>query len=399
VEYNPFSHEFQMNPFPTYKWLRDEAPVYHNPDIGFWALSRYEDVVAAHLDFGTFVSSHGVTIEGLERDGDNLITKDPPEHTWHRRIISRVFSARRMADLEPQIRDVAGRLLDAAAERGEIDVVEEFSARLPMAVISELLGIPEEMRDDVHQLTDRVLSQDQGDEAGTMPQDAMEAAIELAVMFMDVIKDRRAHPVDDIFSLLITAPAVDDDGNETYLSDEQLASRFEELAVAGHETVMKLIASGVVMLAWYPDARRELAADPSLLPNAVEEMLRLNPPSHYQGRWTAREANVGGTTIPADQRVILVTAAATHDEREYPEPDLMDIRRVIDRQIGFGFGAHLCIGAPLARLESCIAFEELLRRFPDYELDESGIVRAFGSNVQGLKHLPIRFAPTTVGIA
>lgn len=390
VDYNPFSHELQMDPWDTYRRLREEAPVYHNAEIGFWALSRFDDVLAASLDPQTFMSSHGVTIEGLGGDFDMLIAKDPPEHTWHRKLISRVFSAKNVANLEPFIRKVAGELLDAARDRGELDVVADFSARLPMEIVSELLGIPSELRDEIHELTDAFLSQDEGDGTANIPEASIAATQRLFEILGGLTQSLRERPNDGIFSMLVHTPVVDEEGNETFLTNEQLSFRFIELSIAGHETVMKLIASGVVLLWWYPQARRELAQDPELLPNAVEEMVRLCPPSHYQGRWTSRDVELHGVTIPKDQRVILLTAAASRDPREFENPDVVDIRRTISRQIGFGFGAHLCIGAPLARLETRIAFEELLSRFPEYEVEESGIVRGFGSNVHGLKHLPIR---------
>jgi cytochrome P450 len=182
----------------------------------------------------------------------------------------------------------------------------------------------------------------------------------------------------------------DDNGNVRSLDDNELASRFLELAFAGHETVAKLIPNGVIALSWYPDQRRELVADPGLMANAVEEMLRWDPPSHYQGRWTTRDVEMHGTVIPEGQRVILITASAVHDERKYPDPELFDIRRDIDRHVSFGLGRHLCLGASLARLETIVAFEELLKRFPDFTFDETGVERAYSSNVRGLAKLPLR---------
>jgi cytochrome P450 len=323
-----------------------------------------------------------------------LLTKDAPEHTWHRRLISRTFTNRQMAELEPVVRRVARRLLGEAAERGSLDVVEEYSARLPMEVISELIGIPVELRDTIHELCNTVLTRPDVDTpAGTLPETAFVALIEMVETLAGVVAERRAEPGDDVISMLITTPAVDDDGREHHLTDDQLAGRFVELAVAGHETVMKLVANSAVGLSWYRDARRELSDDPSLLPNAVEELLRWDPPSHFQGRWTSRDVELHGVVIPADSRVVLVTGAATHDDREYDEPELLDIHRKIERQVGFGFGAHLCLGAPLARLETRVAIDELLQHFPDYELVEAGAERVFGSNIRGLGKLAIDLGP------
>ncbi len=388
VRWNPYDRDTQFNPYPTYRRMRDEAPVYRNDEIGFYAIGRYDDVLAAHLDTATFVNSHGTTIEGLDAGLDTLLTKDPPEHTWHRRLIARAFTTRQIGRLEPLIREVAGRLLDDGADAGEIDLVEGFSARLPMSVISELIGLPESIRDEVHELCNLVLARDEDTPDGEVPEAGLAALFEMVAMVGEVVAERRRTPADDVLNTLITTPAVDDEGKEIYLTDDQLAGRFVELAVAGHETVMKLVASGAVALSWYRDQRRELVDDPSLTAGAVEEMVRWDPPSQYQGRWTTREVELHDTTIPEGSRVLLVTAAAAHDDRTYEHPELFSIHRSISRQLGFGFGAHVCLGAPLARLEARIAFEELLRRHPDFEIDDSRAERTYGSNIRGLGSLP-----------
>jgi cytochrome P450 len=387
VEYSPFDRDIVHNPFPAYRALRDEAPVYHNEQMGFWALSRYDDVVAAHLDTDVFSSANGVTIEGIDQGMPFLIVKDPPEHTWHRKIAGRMFTPRRINALEPFIRTTAASLLDKVADADEFDLVEHFSFRLPLDVISELIGIPETVREHVHSLSDRLAARD---ETGTVTEDAALAGLELAQVFVDLVAERRRHPGNDVITTLMNTEVTDDDGNTRSLDDNELANRFLELAFAGHETVAKLIPNGVIALSWYPDQRHELVADPGLMPNAVEEMLRWDPPSHYQGRWTTRDVELHGTVIPAGQRVILITASAVHDERKYPDPELFDIHREIDRHVSFGFGRHLCLGAALARLETRVAFEELLKRFPDFTFDETGVERAYSSNVRGLARLPLR---------
>jgi cytochrome P450 len=386
VEYNPFAWETAHNPYPIYRQLRDEAPVYHNEKLNFWALSRYEDVVAGHLNVDDFSSAHGVTIEGLEKDAPFLIVKDPPEHTAHRRIVGRLFTPRRVALMEPFIRKTAADLLDQVRDADRFDVVEDFSFRLPLDVISELIGIPPEYRTEIHHLSDRIAVRDEN--AG-MTEDSMIATLDLAVLLTNLVAERRKSPGDDVITMLMNTPVDEEDGSQRMLTDDELAGRFLELSFAGHETVAKLIPNGVVALTWFPDARRELVANPALLPNAVEEMLRWDPPSHYQGRWTTREVQVGDTVIPAGERVILVTGAAVHDERKYPDPENFDIHRDIDRHVSFGFGRHLCLGAPLARLETRVAFEELLKRFPDFSIDESGVERRVNVNVRGLSRLPL----------
>ena len=385
VEYNPFDWETAHNPYPVYRQLRDEAPVYHNEQFGFWALSRYEDVVAAHLNSDDFSSAHGVTIEGAEKDAPFLIVKDPPEHTAHRRIVGRLFTPRRIALMEPFVRRTAAGLLDKLRDADRFDVVEDFSFRLPLDVISELIGIPESYRLQIHHLSDRIAVR----ESAEMTEDGILATLELAGLLTDLVRERRASPGDDVITMLMNTPVEEEDGRMRMLTDDELAGRFLELSFAGHETVAKLIPNGVVALTWFPGARRELAANPALMANAVEEMLRWDPPSHYQGRWTTRDVEVRGTVIPAEQRVILVTGSAVHDERKYPDPDTFDIHRDIDRHVSFGFGRHLCLGASLARLETRVAFEELLKRFPDFSIDETGVERRVNVNVRGLSKLPL----------
>lgn len=386
VEYNPFSRLTVHNPFPTYKRLRDEAPVYHNEGLGFWALSRYEDVVAAHLDTEVFTSTHGVTLEGLDQGMPFLIVKDPPEHTFHRKVAARLFTPRRISQLEPFVRDTAARLLDRVLDQDTFDLVHEFSFRLPLDVISELIGIPVALRTDIHELSDRMAARG---EDMALSDDVRSAAVELITLLSDLVKERRKNPGNDVITMLMQTEVEDEEGRTRSLTDDELSFRFLELAFAGHETVAKLIPNGVVALSWYPDQRRELVADPALIPGAVEEMLRWDPPSHYQGRWTTREVELHDTVIPADVRVILVTGSAGHDERKYPEPELFDIHRDIDKHVSFGFGRHLCLGASLARLETRIAFEELLKRFPDFGIDEAGVQRHYNSNVRGLAKLPL----------
>ena len=392
VEYNPFARDTQTNPFPVYRWLRDEAPVYHNAEVGFYALSRFDDVLQAHLDPATFVSSHGVTIEGYDQGQDLLITSDAPRHNWHRKLVSRLFTPRAIADLEPKVRAIAAEVLDRARDRGEIDIVAEFSTHLPMMVIAEMLGLPPETRADLRRTSDRILDRSEADELGNTTDDSQLAMIEMMTLLTEIVDDTSKHLGDDIASILLSARVTDDDGNEVALTHAQVASRLLEMTIAGHETTAKLIANGVVALTWYPDQRAELAADPSLIPNAVEEMLRWDPPSHYQGRWVERDVTLHGVTIPADSRVILLTGAANHDERAFPDPEYFDIHREIERHVGFGFGIHLCIGAALARLETRIAFEELLARYPNYEVRQP-MVRAYSSNVRGLSNLPLALEP------
>jgi cytochrome P450 len=300
-----------------------------------------------------------------------------------------VFTPRRISDLEPFIRNRAGELLDAARDEGRFDAVVDFSTRLPLDVISELIGIPVELRETVHELSDQTALRDHVDEEGFSPESQLANMIAMLDLYRGLVQERRKNLGDDVISLMITTPVVDAEGNEHYPTDDELATRFQEMGFAGHETVAKLIANGIVALDWYPDQRRELAGDFSLMRNAVEEMLRWDPPSHLQGRTTTRDVELHGATIPAGSKTMLVTGAATHDEREYDDPELFDLHRDIAHPLSLGFGMHVCLGAHLARLETRIAFEELLSRYPDFHVEADGVVRHVLTNVRGVSNLPV----------
>jgi len=397
VDYNPYSSVTQHNPFPIYRWLRDEQPVYHNEQVGFWALSRYDDVLAASLDPDTFLSGHGMTIEGLDAGNDILINKDQPEHTWHRRLVSRAFTPMAVAEQEANIRRTCRALLAVARGRGHLDLIDDFALQLPIMVICELLGIPEDARGTIHDRSSRMLAMSATDGPPVLSDDVVAASLELAVQMLEVVEHRAQHPGDDIITVLLQAEVLDDDGAVWQLTHEQVASRVVELVVAGHETTAKLIGNLVVALAWYPEQRAELLAHPSLAGRAVEEALRWDGPSHYQGRWVERDVELHGVIIPADSRVVLLTGAASHDDREFEDPELFDLHREIGRNLALGWGIHLCLGQALARLETRIAIQELLAVAPDYRLLDDGVARAPSGQVRGHDHLPIGIGPIGIG--
>jgi cytochrome P450 len=394
VYFNPYDPEVQRDPYPLFKRLRDEAPIYFNPDMNFWALTRYDDVLAALLDPTTFISGMGVTLDGAGREIPFLIQTDRPDHTWLRKLLSRLFTPRRVAELEPFMRRVASQYLDEARGRDRFDVIHDFAWRFPLDVISELIGLPEELRPTIRDLSIRAGFRDPDPaKGGRMSEDAMAAAMGMMKLFYELVVERRKHPQDDIISGLIAAEVTDDDGKTRKLSDELITAQFQLLAVAGHETVTNLIGNGTLALWQHPDQRAELVRDPSFIPRAVEEMLRWDNPAPPSGRWTMRDVEMHGTTIPANSRVMLYTASAHHDERHYGNPEVFDIHRVSDRPLVFGFGIHMCLGANLARLEARVAFEEFLARFPRYEVDESAVVRPPAQLMRGVSELPISPKP------
>jgi cytochrome P450 len=393
IEYNPYALDIQHNPFPCWKRLRDEAPVYYNPEFDFYALSRFEDVMAAALDPETFISGKGVTFDGSDAAIPFLINTDDPAHGWYRKLLSRVFTPKRVAELEPFVRELAVRYLEEGRDQDAFDLVQDFSLRLPLDVIGQLIGLPVELRSTIHDLAMRSSARDPDPaKAGKAGEDAVAAVTEMLGILYELVVDRRKNPRDDIITMLIDAEVTDDEGLRHRLSDELITAQFLLLANAGHETVTNLIGNGAVALWWYRDQRAELAGNPGLIPNAVEEMLRWDNPAPLMGRWATRDVELHGTTIPAESRVMLIMSSANHDERVYEEPELFNIHRSITRPLVFGFGVHLCLGASLARLESRVAFEELLARFPRYEIEEVGIVRGAPTMLRGLANLPVHLS-------
>jgi len=394
VDWEPHSEEFRLDPYPLYRQLRDEAPIYHNEERGFWAVTRFEDCWNVLVDAKRFVNSEGVSLERYEVGQKLMILMDPPVHTWHRKVMSRLFTPRVIANLEPWIRDVCRSLLDDLRDRDSFDIVEDFSMLLPMYVTAELLGLPEDYR-----LTAKKLSHAaaQRVSSNAAPDDAIAASEELNARLFEATVERRNNLGDDVISTIMQTPMVDDDGNEHYLDDEQIAAFFFELTFAGNDTTTRAIANAAVGLSWYPDQRRELVADPSLIPNAVEELLRWDNPSHYLGRHAVEDVELPGGTIPAGAHIAVVIASANHDERMYREPELLDIHRKFDRKLWFGIGPHVCIGASLARLELRIAWEEFLARFPDFHITGEGAVQDLSGQNRGLFHLPVQIGRVQVG--
>jgi cytochrome P450 len=387
IDFNPYDQAFANDPYPVYRQLRDEAPVYHCAPLKFWALSRYADVLEAHKDFKTYSSAGGITIEGYEVGTPLLIIKDPPEHLWHKALITRVFTPNRMAALEPFIRQRVVSLLEQCAQQPEFDFVQQFALQVPLEVISELIGIPQEKRQEIHELSTKLLIRDA---AGGMMEMAQIMGALLGT-YGSLVQERRVSPRNDPITHLIESEVKDENGVARRLDDHEMAFRFSELAAAGHETVAKAIPNGVMAFQRFPAERQKLIDQPSLIDSTVEEILRFDPPSQLQGRTTTRDVTLHGTTIPAGSKTMLLTGAATRDERKFEQPDQFDIaRKAPVDSVFFGFGIHRCLGVHLARLELRIVFEELFRRYPKFEVDSDRATRAVLSNVRGVSTLPAR---------
>jgi len=389
VELNPFSHEFHEDPYPVYRWLRDHDPVYRHPD-GWYAWSRHEDVLWGSQQPTLLSSAEGTTLEQIDTSviPPMIIFMDPPRHDRQRRLVSRAFTPRAINELEPFVRDLAGRFLDRLAEQGGGDFVEDFSALLPSNVIMELIGVPEADRDRLRTVIDATL--ERTEEPPYIPEHAFVAMVEMHEYWAGLLAEKRARPDDRMLSRLLEAEVVGDDGVATRLTDDEVLGFCQLIGSAGTETVTKLLANAVVLFQRNPDQWRAVLADRSTIPGAVEETLRYWAPSQYQGRVSHLDSEWHGVTLPAGQPVFLITGAANRDEREYDHPDVFDIDREIGLSIGLGHGIHSCLGAALARLESRMAIEEWARRFPVFEVEEARCERVNMSNVAGYSKVPVR---------
>ncbi len=389
--WDPFDEDLDRDPYPVWKQLRDQAPVYRNDRFDFWALSRFEDVESAHRDTATFSSAHGTVLERMgPQSGESrmMIFLDPPDHTMLRRLVSRSFTPRRITGLDVRIREICADLLDPHIGGHGFDFVQDFGAQLPSRVISSLVGVPASEQERTRQLVDGMFHIEPG--VGMVNDTSVTASLELAGYLMELVNERRADPCDDLISALVQAEVTDDDGVERRLTVKECTEFAILLYSAGTETVAKLLGNAAMVLALHPDQRAELVADSTLIPNAIEELLRFEPPSPIQGRWTTRPVEVQGTVLPEGAKVLLLTGSAGRDEREFPDPDRFDIHRTMSSHVSFGYGVHFCIGAALARLEGRIGLEEVFRRFPSWGIVESGVERVNTSTVRGYRRVPVQ---------
>ena len=384
VTYDPFDQEFGQNPHPLYRRLRDEAPLYHNEEFGFYALSRFDDVSTAFIDKETFISGRGTTIEliksGAKLPPGTVLFEDDPTHTIHRKLLSRMFTPRRIAELEERTRRFCVELMDPLVGRREFDFVAEVGVKVPTRVISMLIGIPQE---------DEVSVRDQFGEKRDQRAAGWDDLLG-GEIFGDYIDWRVEHPSDDIMTQLLYAEFEDETGTVRRLTREELLAYVNIVAMAGNETTRLILSWAIKLLAEHPDQRRVLVEDPSWVGNAVEECLRCEPPSLAVGRYVARDVEFHGQTVPAGAVMSLLVASANRDERHIDDPDRFDVKRDIDAHRTFGFGPHFCLGHALARLETRLVIEEMLKRFPDWHVEMEGAqFRQSGAEIRGWEVLPV----------
>ncbi|WAC90160.1 cytochrome P450 [Mycobacterium sp. Aquia_213] len=392
VVFDPFSDDFFNAPYETYRRLRDEAPVYYNDEYDFYALTRHADVAAGLKDFETFSSARGIDLEMVQSDNPVpplVIMMDPPAHRRMRNLVNKVFTPRAIQRQQQMVTEQIERFL-SAADPENFDVVQDFSALFPVEVITGMLGVPAELRQQVRLLLDKQLEREYG-KIG-MPEAGLQAGIETALMYYNIIQDRRAEPRDDMISSLIAVEVDREDGTKTKLDDVEITGFASLLGGAGAETVTKLVGNAVVTLAEHPDQWQMLLDDRSKIPAAIEELLRWEAPAQYVVRYSMKEVELHGTTIPAGKPVMLVAGSANRDERAFTDADTFDIER--DRgeaqNLGLGYGIHSCLGAALARMESAIALDKLLDFMPRYEIQHDGLKRVAMTNVTGWHNVPVR---------
>ncbi len=390
VYYDPFDFGIDADPYPVWKRMRDEVPLYYNDKHEFYALSRFADVEPGLSDWDTYRSGRGSVLElikaNIEIPRGAILFEDPPRHDVHRGVMRRVFTPRKMAELEPKVRDFCARSLDPLVGAGHFDFIHDLGAQMPMRTIGYLLGIPETDQEAIRDRLDEGLRLEEGQEGSTAGQDFG------TEIFEDYIDWRVDHPSDDIMTDLLNAEFVDEFGTTRRLSRGELLTYVNLLAGAGNETTTRLIGWAGKVLAENPDQRRELVDDPSLIPNAVEELLRYEAPSPVQARYVQHDVTHYGQVVKEGSIMLLLNGSANRDEKRFPDPDRFDIHREVGRHLSFGYGVHFCLGANLARLEGRIALEEVLKRFPEWEVDTDNAVQARTSTVRGWESLPVKAA-------
>ncbi len=386
VYYDPYRRDIVKNPYPTYRRLREEAPLYYNEEYDFYAVSRYEDVRNGLADNKTFISGRGGILEIIKADVEmppgTFIFEDPPLHTMHRTVVQRIFSPRRMNGLEERVRAITVNCLDKLAGRREFDFISDIGTQVPMRVIGTLLGIPEEDFDAVRESADARLRTEEGQQMD------YSGGFHMDESFEPYLEWRSKNPADDVITELLQVEFEDETGTRRRLSREELITFCTVLAGAGNETTNKLIGWTGKTLAEHPDQRRALVEDPSLIPDAVEEILRYEPPGPHIGRYVARDTEFHGRTVPAGSAILFIAASANRDHRVFPDPDRFDIHRDRAAHCTFGYGIHTCIGNVLARLEGRVVLQELLKRFPEWNVDMDRAELESTTTVRGWATLP-----------
>ncbi|WP_006244913.1 cytochrome P450 [Mycolicibacterium tusciae] len=387
VYFDPYDVDINANPYPAFARLREEAPLYYNEQYDFYALSRFVDVNKALVDHETFSSARGAIVELIKANIDippgTVIFEDPPIHDIHRKLLARMFTPRKVNALEPKIREYCARALDPLIGGGKFDFVTDLGAIMPMQVISALLGIPEDDQVMVREHTNATMRTEAGK---PMEADSGFAAGDLFETYIDW---RVENPSDDIMTELLNAEFVDETGTTRRLTRLELLTYLNVVSGAGNETTTRLIGWAGKVLAEHPDQRRELVENPALIPQAVEELLRFEPPAPHVARYVTRDVELHGQTVPEGSAIMMLIGAAVRDSRQFPpDGDVFDIHREIRQHLAFSVGTHYCLGSALARLEGRVALEEILKRFPEWDVDMASASLSPTSTVRGWESMP-----------
>ncbi|MBP2450965.1 cytochrome P450 [Mycolicibacterium lutetiense] len=388
VYFDPYDVEINANPYPTFARLREESPLYYNEQYDFYALSRFADVNKGLVDHETFSSARGAIIELIKANIDipsgALIFEDPPIHTVHRKLLARMFTPRKINALEPKIREFCAQSLDPLVGADKIDFIKDFGAVMPMRVISALLGIPE---DDQEMIRDHGNDQ-MRTEAGKPMKAAQDGLVDGSI-FETYIDWRKDNPSDDIMTDLLNVEFTDEHGVTRKLTREELLIYINVVAGAGNETTTRLIGWAAKVLAEHPDQRRQLVENPALIPQAIEELLRFEPPAPHVARYVTRDVELHGQTVPEGSVMMMLIGAAVRDSRQFPpDGEVFDIHREQRQHLAFSVGTHYCLGSALARLEGRIALEEMLKRFPEWDVDLDNAELSPTSTVRGWDSMP-----------
>ena len=394
---DPYDYDFHENPYPYYRRLRDEAPLYRNDELNFWALTRHADVHKGFRNSTELSNKLGVSLDPISRTPEayrtmSFLAMDDPGHLRLRTLVSKGFTPRRVRELEARVRELTREHLDTALQSDSFDFIAEFAGRLPMDVISELVGVPVADRERLRALADEVMHRQDG--VTDVPMSAIEASMQLLVYYADMVAQRRRKPTDDLTSALLEAEI---DGDR--LGDDEIMAFLFLMVVAGNETTTKLLGNAIYWGAMFPDQLTGVHHDHSLIPLWVEETLRYDTSSQILARVVVGDVEFHGTTLHDGDTLLLVPGAAHRDERVFDDPDEFRVGRDIgSKLLSFGSGAHFCLGAHLARMEARVALTELFGRITGYEVDADNAVRVHSSNVRGFASLPIDVTPATAKV-
>lgn len=391
VYFDPYDVELNADPYPMFRRLREESPLYYNEQHDFYALSRFADVDNAIVDYTTFSSARGAILEliraNIEMPPGVLIFEDPPVHDIHRKLLSRMFTPRKISDLEPKIREFCARSLDPLVGTGKFDFVNDLGAQMPMRVIGMLLGVPEEDQEAARDFANAQMRTEAG-----KPMDFSAETMLNGEFFGQYIDWRAQHPSNDIMTELLNAEFEDETGTVRRMRRDELLTYVTVVSGAGNETTTRLIGWAGKVLADHPEQRRALVENPALIPAAVEELLRYEPPAPHVARYVTRDIEYYGQRVPAGSVMMMLIGAANRDHRQFPpDGDVFDIRREPRQHLTFSVGTHYCLGSALARLEGRVALEEILKRFPEWDVDLTEATLSPTSTVRGWESMPAIF--------